>query len=120
VPGGLYGHKLNSVSVGGTTLVAGETNTVAATPAPTFSLNFTNAGDYTEYDVTCKVTISGLNDSATSTIAQTTAGETTSCSVQLPKPPTAGTYNVTTEVEKVPGETNTSNNKATYAVTFTG
>ncbi len=120
VPGGLYGHTLNSVSVGGTTLVAGATNTIAANPAPSFTLSITNGGHYTEHDVTCKVSIKGLNDSATSTIAQTTEGQTTTCSVQLPKPPTAGTWQVTAQVEKVPGETNVANNTLTFPVDFTG
>ncbi len=120
VPGGLYGHTLNSVSVGGTDLIAGQTNTLAASPAPTFVLSVTNGGDYNELDVTCKVSIKGLNDSATATIAETTAGGTTTCSVQLPKPPSTGTWDVTAQVEKVPGEKNLANNKLTFPVDFTG
>jgi hypothetical protein len=120
VAGGLYGHTLNSVSVGGTTLVPGATNTLAASPAPTFVLSVTNGGNYNEYDVTCKVSIKGLNDSATSTIAETTAGGTTTCSVQLPKPPSTGTWDVIAQVEKVPGEKNLANNKLTFPVDFTG
>ena len=40
--------------------------------------------------------------------------------MKLPNPPSAGTYNVTAEVEAVPLETNLSNNSFTYAITFTG
>jgi len=56
--------------------------------------------------VVCKVSIKGVKDSAQSTIAETTPGETTNCSVTLPTPPPSGLYTVTAEVEPVPGETN--------------
>ena len=52
---GLHGHELNSVSVGGTTLQTGSTNSIPASPAPTFTLNFANTGQNTETNVTCKV-----------------------------------------------------------------
>jgi hypothetical protein len=74
---GLHGHVLNSVSVGATTLSPTATNTVPATPAPTFVLNLTNGGQFTEYNVKCQVTIAGLSDTGTATISQTTAGQTT-------------------------------------------
>jgi hypothetical protein len=120
VPGGLYGHTLNSVSVGSTELIPGQTNTVAASAAPTFVLSVTNGGEYNELDVTCKVSVEGQNDHATATIAETTPGETTTCSVQLPKPPTAGTWKVVAQVEEVPGEKNLANNKLIIPVDFTG
>lgn len=115
---GLHGHVLNSVSVGGTTLSTTATNTVPATPAPTFTLNLTNGGQFTEYNVKCEVTIAGLSDSGTATISQTTPGETTDCPVKLARAPTPGTYQVTATVEKVPGETNIANNSLSYSVTF--
>ena len=54
---GTHGHELNSVSVGGTTLQAGSTNTVPASPAPTFTLTFTNSGTNNETNVVCKVSL---------------------------------------------------------------
>ena len=60
---GTHGHELNSVSVGGTTLQTGSTNTVPASPAPTFTLNFTNSGQNTETNVVCKVTVSSSSAS---------------------------------------------------------
>lgn len=121
VPGGIYGHELTSVSVGGTTMTPGETNTLPASPAPKFQLNVLNSGNYNEHDVTCKVTVTpgGLKP-ATSTIAETFHGQTSTCTVALPKALSPGTYNVTAEVEKVPGEKNLDNNKQTFAVDFTG
>lgn len=120
VPGGLYGHELDTVSVGGTALTEGITNTIPGSEAPKFQLNFTNSGDYTERDVVCKVKLTGANTvSATSTVAQTLSKQAASCTVQLPKSVT-GTYTVVADVEKVPGETNTSNNSQTFTIDFTG
>ena len=56
---GLHGHELDSVSVGGTTLQTGSTNTIPASPPPTFSCNFTNGGQNNETNVVVKVTVSG-------------------------------------------------------------
>lgn len=117
---GLHGHALTSVSVAGTTLQPGVTNYVAATPAPQFTLSLTNGGDFNEYNVVCKVSVAGLSDTGTTTIPETFAHQSSTCTVKLPSPPAAGTYNVTAEVEPVPLETNLSNNSLTYAVTFTG
>jgi hypothetical protein len=117
---GLHGHSLNSVSVGGSQLVQGATNYVPSTPAPTFTLSLTNGGHYNEYHVECKVSVVGLGDLGTAQIAETTAGQTTTCQVTLPTSPPASTYNVTAEVVPVPGETNTANNYLTFPVKFTG
>ncbi len=115
---GLHGHTLNSVSVGGTQLSPTTNNTITASPPPTFVLNLTNGGQYTEYSVRCKVTVVGLSDTGSTTLTQTTAGQTTDCSVKLPSAPTPGGYQVTAEVLPVPGEKNTVNNSITFPVTF--
>ena len=49
-------HSLDSVSVGGTTLQTGSTNTISGQPPPTFQLNFTNSGTRHRDNVSCKVT----------------------------------------------------------------
>jgi hypothetical protein len=118
VKGDIQGHVLNYVSVDGTQLAAQGTNTVAASPAPTFTLNFTNGGQTNEYKVGCKVTVSGLSDVGTTTVGETTPGETTSCSVTLPQQPPTSVYEVTAEIVPVPGETKTSNNYMTFTVDF--
>jgi hypothetical protein len=114
---GLHGHSLDSVSVNGTTLQTGSTNTIPATPAPTFTLNITNGGQNTETNVTCKVTVSGTSVSGQTVIPKTTAGQSTSCQVPLTSSPPAGTYTVTAEVVPVPGEKNTANNSLSFPVT---
>jgi hypothetical protein len=115
---GLHGHSLNYVSVGTTQLTTAGTNTIPASPAPTFTLNVTNGGDFNEYDVGCQVSVKGLSDIGTSTIRETFKGQTTNCSVTLPSPPTPGTYAVTARVLKVPGEKNLANNVLTYTIDF--
>jgi hypothetical protein len=108
---GLHGHQLNSVSLGGTQLQTGSTNSIPASPAPTFTLNFANTGQNTETNVTCKV-------SGQASVPQTTAGESTHCDVTLNGIPPKGSHQVTATIEPVPGEKTTSNNSLTFPVTF--
>jgi len=115
---GLHGHELNSVSVGGSTLQTGSANSIPASPAPTFTLNFANTGQNTENNVKCRVTVSGTSVSGQTIVPQTTAGESTSCQVTLSSSPPKGSHNVTAQIVPVPGEKNTANNSLTFPVTF--
>jgi len=115
---GLHGHVLNSVSVNGTALQSGASNTIAASPPPTFTLNFTNGGTNTESNVLLKVTVNGTSISAEHTVAQTTANEMLNTNVTLPSSPPAGNYQLTATVQPVPGEKNVANNSLTFPVTF--
>jgi hypothetical protein len=115
---GSHGHMLSSVSVGGVTLQTGATNTVPAHPAPTFTLNFSNSGQNSETNVTCKVSVNGTSISGTKVVPSTTAGQSYTCQVTLNSSPTAGSDTVTATIEPVPGEKNTSNNTLTFPVTF--
>jgi hypothetical protein len=115
---GLHGHVLNSVSVNGTTLQTGTTNTISTSPAPAFTLNFQNDGQNNETDVVCKVAITGTNVSGQTTVTQTVAGQNATCKVTLSSTPAAGTHTVVATVEKVPGEHNISNNTQSFPVTF--
>lgn len=115
---GLHGHVLNSVSVDGTTIYAGGTNTIPATSSQSWTLSVTNGGDYNEYHVGCSVQIVGLSDAGTSYIPETYAHQTSTCTVHLPSEPTPGTYSVVVSVAKVPLEKDVANNKITYSVTF--
>jgi len=115
---GTHGHSLDSVSVGGNTLDPSATNTVPASPPPTFTFHFTNSGQNTERNVVLKITIGGTNVSAQTTVPQTSAGQSTTGDVKLTSSPPAGTYSVTATVGAVPGEKNTVNNSQTYQVTF--
>jgi len=115
---GLHGEILNHVSVGTTQLSPTGTNTIPASPAPTFTVNVTDGGNFDEYQVGCTVSVKGLSDTGTTAIPVIRKHQTTNCSVTLPSPPTPGTYPVTVRVAKVPGETYLSDNAATYTVTF--
>lgn len=115
---GLHGDSLTGVAVGSNTMAPGVTNHVASSPAPTFTLSVLNGGQFPEYGVGCKVTVGALGDSGTSSIPQTTPGQTSTCSVTLSSPPTPGIYSVTASIAKVPGETDTANNSTTFTVQF--
>ena len=115
---GLHGHQLNSVSVGGSTLQTGSANSIPASPAPTFTLNFANTGQNTETNVKCRLTVSGSSVSGQTIVPQTTAGESTSCQVTLSSSPPKGSHNVTAEIVPVPGEKNIANKSLTFPVTF--
>jgi hypothetical protein len=115
---GTHGSELTSVSVGGTTLQTGTTNTIPAQPAPTFTLNFVNSGENKETNVGCQVSVSGAGISGTSAVPQTSPGQTYTCKVTLSSSPAPGAYTVTATILPVPGEKNTSNNKLTLPVTF--
>ena len=115
---GLHGHELNSVSVGGSTLQTGSTNSIPASPAPTFTLDFANTGQNTETNVKCRVTVSGSSVTGQTIVPQTTAGESTSCQVTLSSTPPTGSHTLTATIVPVPGEKNTANNTLTFPVTF--
>jgi hypothetical protein len=115
---GLHGHSLDSVSVAGTTLQTGSTNTIPAKPAPTFQLNFTNGGTNNETNVACKVSVTGTSVSGQTVVPQTTAGQKSSCKVTLSSSPAAGTDTVVATIDPVPGEKNKTNNSLSVPVTF--
>jgi len=116
---GVHGHVLESVNVGGVTLQAGVTNTIPAAKARTWALGVLNGGGYNEFQVGCSVKIVSLSDAGTGTIAETLPGHTATCTVTLPSTPQIGPYQVVARIDKVPGESNVTNNTATYDVTFT-
>jgi hypothetical protein len=116
--GKLYGHSLTSVSVSGTTLQPGSTNTIPASPAPKFTLSFTNGGDVNETNVKFKVSVSGTADSGQTTVPATTAGQSGTADVTLNSPPTTGTYTVLATIVAVPCEKNKANNTLSFPVMF--
>lgn len=115
---GNHGHGLDSVTVSGVTLQTTSTNTIPASPPPTFTFNFHNTGQFSEYNVGCKVTISGSTVTGTATVPQTQAGQAATCSVKLSATPPTGSQTVTATVERVRGESTMSNNVLTFPVNF--
>jgi hypothetical protein len=115
---GTHGHSLDSVTVGGTTLQTGSTNTIPATPAPVFTFNYTNGGTNNETNVVMKVTLSNSSITGQTTVPETFAGQSSTANVTLSSSPSPGNYTVTCTIEGVPGEKNLSNNTLTFPVTF--
>lgn len=116
-PSTQIGHSMNSVSVGGTTLQPGATNTVPASPPPTFTLTI-GTGITTTPNVVLKVTLSGSSISGQTVLPSTPANQTATGQVTLNGSPPPGNYTVTATVEPVPCEKNTSNNSMSFPVTF--
>jgi hypothetical protein len=120
-PGGghaAHGHSLTSVSVNGTILQTGSTNTLPASPAPTFTLSFTNPGKSNDSNVVCQVSVQGTSVSGQTTVPQTIAGQTATCQVTLNSTPPTGTQTVTATVKPAPTESNPANNTLTLPVDF--
>ncbi|HTU84845.1 MAG TPA: hypothetical protein VMF57_04675 [Solirubrobacteraceae bacterium] len=115
---GTHGHALNTVSVGGSQLTTGATNSIPSSPAPTFTLSFDNSGQNTENNVVCKVTIKGSKVSGQTVVPQTKPGQSYTCNVTLSGTPPLGSQSVTAEIVPVPGEKNTANNFLTFPVDF--
>jgi hypothetical protein len=115
---GTHGHELNSVTVGGTTLQTGSTNTITASPPPSFTLNFLNSGTNNETNVVCKVTVSGTSDTGQTVVPETIAGHSASCNVMLQSTPATGTATVVATIEPVPGEKHIANNTLRFPVSF--
>jgi hypothetical protein len=115
---GIHGHKLDSVSVAGTTLTPGGTATVPAKPPPSFTLTFTNTGTNTETNVVCKVTVNGTGVSGQRVVSQTFPGKQSTCTVPLSASPPAGTQTVVAGIQRVPGEKSIVRNSQSFTITF--
>lgn len=115
---GIHGHAMQSCTAGGTPLVVGGTNSLAASPPPTFSCTFTNDGQNTETNVVVKVQVSGTSISGQQVVPQTVPGHDYTVQVPLSSAPPTGSQTVTATVERVPGETVTAHNTLSFPVTF--
>jgi hypothetical protein len=115
---GIHGHRMESVSVDGVALQAGATNSVAASPPPTFTCTFANDGHNTETNVVVRVMVQGTSVSGQAVVPRTTPGHTYTANVTLASSPPAGSYTVRATIERVPGETVTTHNSQSFPVTF--
>jgi hypothetical protein len=119
---GLHGTGLASVTLGGQTLTPGSSATLKLSGNLQFSVQAQNQGENTETDVTVNVTVGRgkdaiQRDDRISTIA---AGETKTVMIPLDEqPPTGQTVPIIVEVQPVPGEKKTDNNKQQYSAIFT-
>jgi hypothetical protein len=118
---GLHGHSLDSVSVGGTELSPDSANRIPSSPPPTFTVNYTNAGENNEKGVQIQISITGAGSPINLTKAvDTTAGESGSAELALTTaPPTGQPVTIKATIKPVPGEKKTDNNSQSYPAVFT-
>lgn len=121
---GLHGTGLGTVTVqpGGSQLQPGAATEIQVSEDLAFEVQMTNQGENDERDVTVKITVRGGGEPITveerlDAIAQ---GETKTVTVPLADtPPTGRPATVAVEVEPVPGEEKTDNNRGRFPVVFT-
>jgi hypothetical protein len=113
---GVHGLGLIGTSINGTELTAGTTTAVAAEETPEVEVQVQNQGGSTENGVTVSVTVSG-GHTLQQDISSIGAGETQSVTIPLTGAPT-GQATLEVDVQPVPGEQVSSNNKASYTVEF--
>ncbi len=113
---GVHGLGLIQTSANGQVLQAGTPATVSAGGSPELEVQVQNQGDQTETGVTASVTVNG-GQPIEQQISSIGPGETQTVKIPLtPAPKGQATLDV--EVQPVPGEQVSSNNKASYTVTF--
>jgi hypothetical protein len=119
---GLHGTGLGTVSLGGQALNPGGAATINATSNLSFTVQVVNQGENTETDVRMRVTVGRGADAidANGRIDTIGAGETKTVNVPLRgSPPTGQNVPINVEIEPVPGEKKTDNNKQTFSAIFT-
>ena len=117
---GSHGHQLETVTVAGTELKQGQGNKVSGS-SPVFTVKFVNQGENDESNVLVKISITGSGNPITVTkpVATSAAGAESSVEIPLGQAPPLNTpVTLTAEVQAVPGESDTSNNKQSYQVLF--
>jgi hypothetical protein len=123
---GLHGHGLLGTSIGAVALspeAPGVVNHPAWSANPTITVKFANQGDNNESNVKVSVSVKppgGKAITATKTIGQTTAKQTSTVNIPLGAAPPAGTpTTLSVLIAKVLGEKKTDNNRSSYTVIFT-
>jgi hypothetical protein len=121
VAAGTHGHSLKGVSVGTNTLASSPTlNHVSGGSNPTFTVMVENAGSNAETNVKVDVSVTseGKTLYASHLINKTEPGSTSNVDIPVNGVTLGAASRVTVNIEAVPGETATENNKGTYLVIF--
>jgi CARDB len=113
---GLHGLGLVGGSVNGSELSEGVPVSVSAEEAPEVEVQVQNQGESTENGVTVSVTVDGDN-TLQQDISSIGAGEVQSVAIPLTPAP-KGEVTLEVDVQTVPGEQVSTNNKASYTVVF--
>jgi hypothetical protein len=118
---GTHGHSLKGVSVGTNTLAPSPTlNHVSGGANPTFTVMVENAGSNPETNVKVDVSVTteGKTLSASHIVNKTEPGSTSNVDIPVNGVTLGAASRVTVNIEPVPGESETANNKGTYLVIF--
>jgi hypothetical protein len=118
---GTHGSALTGVGVGANTLAPEPTlNHVSGGANPTFTVNVENGGESAETNVKVNVVVTagGKQFKASHAIEKIEPGKTASVDIPVNGVPLGQAAKVEVDVEKVPGETNTENNKGTFLAVF--
>jgi hypothetical protein len=118
---GTHGHALKGVSVGTNTLAPSPTlNHVSGGSNPTFTVMVENAGSNPETNVKVDVAVTseGKTLTASHLIDKTEPGSTSNVDIPVSGITLGAASRVSVNIEPVPGETDTENNKGTYLVIF--
>lgn len=121
VTSGTHGHSLKGVSVGTNTLAPTPTlNHVSGGANPTFTVMVENAGSnpQTNVKVDISVTSEGKTLAASHLIDKTEPGSPTNVDIPVTGVTLGAASRVSVNIEPVPGETDTENNKGSYLVIF--
>jgi hypothetical protein len=121
---GLHGTGIEGVTVkpGGQALTEGGTTTVPVSSDLAFEVSVANQGENDETDIPVRVSIDagGETIELEETLDEIAQGETKTVTIPISEPPPAGKEAaVEVDVEAVPGEEQTDNNKAEYTISFT-
>jgi len=117
---GVHGTGIAGATLGGSALTPDTPITVASVPPNTLAITIQNQGQSTEQNVKVSVKVSGggVNTSKQTTVSSIAAGATGTANVALGSVPTGSALTIEAKVAPVLGEHVTTNNNATYNVTF--
>ena len=113
---GVHGLGLIATGIGGAPLTPDSTTAVESEGAPEVEVEVQNQGESTENGVTVSVKVNG-GGALEQDISSIGAGEAQSVVIPLTPAP-SGQVTLEVEVQTVPGEQVSSNNKASYTVQF--
>jgi len=119
---GLHGNGIGGSALNGKALTEGTSVNIPLARELKIVVQVANQGENTETDVNVKATIGRGGDalSGDATLDTIAAGETKPVEITVSgEPPTGQNVPVNIEIDPVPGEEKTDNNKASYTVIFT-
>jgi hypothetical protein len=117
---GVHGTGIVGATLDGASLTSGVAVTLTSAPPNTLDISIANQGQSMEKNiqVTAKVSGGGRTATKAKTIASIAAGGTATAAIELGSPPTGSPLTIKVNVAPVLGERITTNNHATYTVTF--